>query len=118
MKNLPASRKYRPVIASESMILDACIKLIFAKGCYCWRENTGGYKPEGSKRYIRYGTPGAADIIGVLPTGRFLAVETKSEKGKQTDKQRLFQERVEACKGVYLLVHSVEELEQGLKPFI
>lgn len=118
MKNRPASRKYaRPVIASESMIVNQCIRYLHAINIFAWRNNTGGYRPEGGTRFIRYGFPGSADIFAIIPpTGLFCAIEAKTEKGKQSDKQKAFQERVEASGGIYLLVHSLEELIEAMRP--
>jgi hypothetical protein len=59
---------------------------------------------------VSFGYPGSADILGILPGGRFLAVECKSATGKQSEKQKKFQEKIEANGGVYLLVRSEEEL--------
>ena len=56
---------------------------------------------------------GVADIIGVLPGGRFLAVECKSVRGRQTEPQRAFQEAVEASGGLYVLARSVEDLKDA-----
>jgi hypothetical protein len=55
---------------------------------------------------------GVADIIGALPGGRFLAVECKSARGRQTLAQRAFQEAVEKRGGLYVLARSIEDLEK------
>jgi hypothetical protein len=53
---------------------------------------------------------GIADIIGIAPGGRFLAVECKSDRGRQTPSQREFQKRVEYAGGLYVLARGVEDL--------
>jgi len=81
---------------------------------FAWRNNTRTVWLDG--RPVYFGYPGSADIIGLLPDGRFLAVETKRPVGgKQSPKQIRFQEKIEASGGVYLLVRSVEELECGIQ---
>lgn len=117
MKNRHASRKYRPIIASESMIVNQCIRWLYDNRLFFYRNNTGAYKPEGSGRFIRYGFPGSSDIVGIIQ-GRYIAIEAKTERGKQSDKQKAFQERVEASGGVYLLVHSLDELIEAMKPLL
>jgi hypothetical protein len=53
---------------------------------------------------------GSADIIGIhKPTGRFLAFEVKTAKGKPTKEQLNFIEQVRAANGVAGIVRSVED---------
>lgn len=53
---------------------------------------------------------GSADIIGVhRPTGRFLAVEVKTAKGKPTKEQLNFIEQVRAANGIAGIARSVQE---------
>lgn len=93
------------------MVVNSCLRYLWALGCYVWRQNTGAYKPEGSHRFIRYGTPGCADIIGVTPGGRFIACECKYGKNSQRDTQKRFQEYVEEHNGIYVLAKSIEDIE-------
>lgn len=71
-------------------------------GVWVWRANTGAARAEG--RLIRFGYPGQADLLGMV-CGVFLAVEVKGPGGRQSEDQRLFQSRVEANLGVYLLTN-------------
>jgi hypothetical protein len=56
---------------------------------------------------------GVADIIGLLPGGRFLAVECKSGRGRQSPAQRAFQAMVEESGGLYVLARGVEDLAKA-----
>lgn len=95
----------------EAPVLHECLAWLHAHGVFVWRNNTGTYWS--GDRPISYGYPGSADIIGLLPgSGRFLAIECKSSIGKQSRKQLHFQEQVERDGGVYLLVRSVQNLEE------
>jgi hypothetical protein len=95
----------------EAPILRDCLKWLHTRGVFAWRNNTGMYWANG--RPVYYGKRGSADILGLTPDGRFLSIETKRPKGgKQSDKQQEFQAKIEANHGVYLLVRSVEELEE------
>lgn len=98
-------------VMKESLIVDQCIKWLWAHGCYVYRQNTGAYKPEGSNRYIRYGTPGGSDIVGVSPYGRALFIECKTAKGQLTPLQEAFRERIEEKNGIYILARSIDDLE-------
>lgn len=84
------------------------------RGHYVYRQNTGAYKPEGSKRFIRFGVKGGADIIGVIGAGEkrgtFLAVECKFGKNKTSDDQLAFGEKITSHGGVYIVAYSVDDL--------
>lgn len=96
---------------TEGQVVNACIKWLFAHGCYVWRQNVGAFKPDGSNRFIRFGMAGLADILGVTPSGRFIACECKVGKNKQQNAQIEFQRRVEEKNGIYVLAYSVDDLE-------
>jgi hypothetical protein len=94
----------------EGAVVNACIKMLYTLGCFVWRQNTGAWKPEGSKRAIHYGLKGCGDIIGITPTGRFICVECKAGKNKQQASQEDFQRRVEEKNGIYILAYSIDDL--------
>ena len=94
----------------ESLVVSACIQWLHVNGCFIWRNNTGAFK-DATGRWVRYGLNGSADVIGVNPSGRFIAVEAKSDKGKPTEQQLRFGERVVAHGGVYVVAHSIDDLE-------
>jgi hypothetical protein len=53
---------------------------------------------------------GSADLCGILaPTGRFIAVEIKTEAGRLSEEQRLFLIHVRSRGGFACVVRSVEE---------
>jgi hypothetical protein len=94
----------------EAPVLRDCLAWLHKQGIFAHRENTGTAWINGQP--VSFGYPGAADITGILPDGRRLEIETKSAKGKQSDKQKAYQQRIEENHGVYLLVRSVKELEE------
>lgn len=59
-------------------------------------------------RRIRFGLPGSADLLGVVQR-RAVAVETKTETGRQAEQQRLFGAAWERCGGIYVLARSATE---------
>ena len=84
-----------------------------------WNNPTGlGLTRDGS-RTIAFGLPGSADLIGLFrPSGRFLAVECKSARGRQSLQQKRFQAMIESMGGVYLLVRSANEALSQLEPYL
>jgi hypothetical protein len=83
------------------------------RGVSAWRSNTGAARF--GDRFVRFGVPGVADILGVLPpSGRLLAVEVKGPGGRVRPSQRAFLDNVEAAGGLALVVRDVAELERAL----
>ena len=98
----------------EAAVLKECLDYLKKIGIFCWRNSTGSFNL--GDRFIKFSMPGAADIIGLLSNGKFLAVECKRrEGGKQTVDQKLFQHRIEHSNGIYLLVRSAAELDLRIK---
>ena len=73
-----------------------------------WRINSGAIKVQ--DRYIRFSVPGIADIIGVLPDGRFLALETKSAGNTLTPAQKDFLETITKNNGVAIVAYSINDI--------
>ncbi|MDR2337719.1 MAG: hypothetical protein LBE20_03605 [Deltaproteobacteria bacterium] len=116
----------------ESLILK---KIMLALGqlktLRIWRNNTGvlwsgtDIKKLGKDIYIknaypvRFGLEGSADILGIIaPDGKFLAIEVKQQRGRQSEKQKNFENMIKSLGGVYILAHSPEEALEKLKVVI
>lgn len=98
----------------ESVVLRDCLKVLRDFGSFCWRQNTGAFKVD--NRFFRSSIAGVSDIIGVLPDGRFIAVECKRENGgRVSEKQRAFLDSVQKNGGVALVAHSGEYLRDFLE---
>lgn len=76
--------------------------------CRIWRNNTGVGRTLSGQRVIRFGLVGSADLLGILRGGRFLAVEVKTAKGRQSEAQRNYQRMIESMGGVYVLARDVQ----------
>lgn len=73
-----------------------------------WRNNVGHAVMKGGARVtFGVGGPGGSDLIGMF-RGRFLAVEIKTPRGRQSPEQRQFQQLVESKRGIYLMPRSVQ----------
>lgn len=82
-----------------------------------WRNNSGllfAPGPGNTMRRIRASVEGAPDLIGLLRGGRFLGVECKAERGRQSPAQVAFQKMIEAMGGVYILARSAEDVRRQL----
>lgn len=82
-------------------------------GARLFRNNTGALK-NSDGRWVQFGLcEGSADLIGWMPDGRFLAVETKAP-GQRTAPKRLamqldFLAAVNKAGGVGFMPHSLDE---------
>ena len=72
-----------------------------------WRANSGVLRGA-SGQPVRANPNGTADILGVC-NGRFVAIEVKTEDGRQSKVQQSWQRRIEQAGGVYAVVRSVGE---------
>ena len=61
-------------------------------------------------RFITFGLcEGSADLIGIAPGGRFLAIEVKTDKGRATIEQQRFINAVLTAGGIAGIVRSPQE---------
>ncbi len=99
----------------ERNLVKACLDLLRFRGVFAWRQNCGGVSmPVGAdrrERFVRFTSiNGVSDIIGILPNGRFLAVECKRAGNKPTPDQIEFMNAVRRRGGVALVVYDVANL--------
>lgn len=93
----------------ESNIQKLIMLALSDAGCIVWRNNTGVLKNEAGIP-IRFGLcVGSSDIIGIDPTGTFLAVECKTTRGKPTPEQIRFIEAVRAKGGIAGICRSPQD---------
>ncbi len=104
---------------TETNLVNTCLQHLELKHIYAWRNNTGAAVVQAvasnKRRYIRYGLKGSSDILGILPDGRFLAIECKMKGKYPTKEQRAFLKRIEENNGVALLVREVDDLIRALE---
>jgi hypothetical protein len=102
----------------EGAVVKACLEYLALRGVYAYRQNTGAAEYEdktGKKRFVRYGKLGASDIVGLLPGGRFIAVECKAPGGRLSEHQAEFLQDIERMGGLAVVARSVEDLEKILR---
>ncbi len=81
------------------------------------RMNTGGAMvgKGKQKRFVRYGIPGTADIVGLIaPSGRMLQIECKSATGVQSTAQKAMQRVVTDFGGIYILARCLEDVDAAM----
>jgi hypothetical protein len=98
----------------ESRILSDCLRYLQVRGIYHWRNNVGSVQIRPGQWY-RFGKVGSSDILGVLPGGKILAVETKAKRGQLTPDQRAFLETVRDLGGMAVIARSWTDVDQALR---
>jgi hypothetical protein len=65
---------------------------------------------------MRCGVPtGWPDLTCCLPGGRFLGIEVKAPKGKQSDDQLAMQAQIENKGGLYIVARSLDDVLNALR---
>jgi hypothetical protein len=79
----------------EGRVKAACLRYLEKRGILAWNNPSGAVRiaPD---RWLHFGKKGSADILGLLPGGRFLAVECKAAHGRLSPEQRQFLEDIKA----------------------
>lgn len=104
-------------VPTEAAIQKQILEYLEIRGIFHFRNNTGAFPSEykGKKRFIRFGSVGSSDILGIYPGGRFLAIEVKRPGGKLSDHQKHFLEQVQARNGIGIVAHSVDDVMKVLE---
>jgi hypothetical protein len=93
----------------EELVKEILLTISKTQLARAWENKTGAaYR---RKQLIYYGLKGSADILGILADGRFLAIECKTGKARQTKEQRNFQRMIETFNGVYIIARSVVDIK-------
>jgi len=98
----------------ESFILSECLSYLETRNIYHWRNNVGAVRL-GPRRFTHFGKKGSSDILGVLPDGKFLAVECKSRNGRLSPEQKQFLEALRERGAIALVVRGWCELDNALR---
>jgi hypothetical protein len=100
----------------ESDFLREATLWLAERDVFEWRNNTGVARHPITQQHVRFGIPGGSDLLVIVPPfGRFLGLETKAARGRQSKKQRVFQAAVERAGGVYAVARTLEEVRQAFK---
>lgn len=102
---------------TEKNIQDTICQYLALKKYFFWRSNN---LPAFDKKTGRvwnmpkYSMNGIPDIIVIGEIGQFIGLEIKSKTGKQSEAQKLFQQKCEKQGAEYFLVRSLKEVQEIL----
>ena len=102
---------------TESEIQTAILhRFATVEWCRLWRVNSGQFLTPDGKRYVKaVQFRGHSDLCGILPGGRFWAIEVKNATGRVTPEQRAFLDMVNAQGGLGFVARSVADVEAMLR---
>jgi hypothetical protein len=98
----------------EGRVKAACLRYLEKRGIKAWNNPSGAVRIA-TDRWLHFGLKGSADILGLLPGGRFLAVECKAQDGRLSPEQRQFLEDIKALGGMAIMAKSWQEIDQALR---
>lgn len=102
---------------TESAVQRECVTYLRLLGVPVNRQNAGQIHM--GTFTMKLAEEGAGDLVSIMPdgSGRHLEIECKRRDGtgRQSPKQKEYQEKVEKWGGIYLLVTSKEELKEKLE---
>lgn len=96
------------VILKETDIQRQILDYLSQVGIFTRRNNSGAVK-RGST-WVRYGHPGSPDIEGILPDGKYLGIETKTDIGKLSTVQESFHMMVGSMNGVIFVARNLQNV--------
>lgn len=102
----------------EGYIKNAILSYLSYKGYRCFvHDSVGIWDPTKKifrKRNSVHHRKGVSDIIGLTPTGRFIAIEVKAPKKYATVEQKEFIQWVKDGGGIAFVARSIEDVEREL----
>lgn len=84
------------------------LKWLQDQGILCWRQNSGSVRV--GTRTINMGGKGQPDIMGILPGGRFLCIENKSNGSKVEPEQIAWLEKARKQGAYCFIAQSLEDV--------
>lgn len=99
----------------EIIIQKAILIYLQHLNIFAWRNNNTGLFDPRTQSYRAAPLKGISDIIGILPDGRFLAIEVKTKKGKTTQEQLDFLNNIQYNGGVACVARNIEDVIECLK---
>ncbi len=105
----PRRKRHKPERALQKTIL----AWLRSHGCLAAVTDAGAAYRAGS-----FGAdtvpPGWPDITALLPGGRFVGIECKSKRGRQSAVQKRMQRKIRSRGGIYVLARGIEDVQDAI----
>lgn len=104
---------------TEKEIENSILAYLQTQKGFFWKNQSVGVWDNVKKTYRkpnnRFHINGVADILGCLPGGKFIAFEVKTKRGRATQNQKDFLQRISMLGGKAVIVKSIAEVEAILE---
>jgi len=95
----------------ESEIQKSILEYLgYQKKIYFFRAGSGAIRTE-QGGYFKTGKKGCPDII-VCKSGKFIGLEVKTEKGRQSENQKQAEQEIIKAGGEYYIVKSIDDVQK------
>jgi hypothetical protein len=105
-------------VQPEKAIENQILHLLFRRGIFAWKNQSVGIYDPIKKIYRKSNNPfhikGVSDVLGILPDGRLLAIEVKTETGRVSPEQKEFIARINECGGMAFVARCLADVEREL----
>lgn len=107
----------------EKMIENSILSFLKINGIFCWKNQSVGIF-DSKKQVFRlnrnqHHINGVSDILGILPvSGRFLAIEVKTNTGRLTDHQKSFLDEIQRSGGISGVCRSIKDAQLLLSDYL
>jgi len=101
----------------ENAIQSAIMQYLFYNKIFHWRNNNTPIYDVTRKRFRampKGAIKGVSDILGILPDGRFLAIEVKKPRSYMSKEQKLFIKNINENGGVAFMARSIDDVKKHL----
>jgi len=97
----------------EQVLQKAILVRLHRRGCLATVTDAGAAHKAGGF-FGSCVTAGWPDITGMLPGGRFIGIEVKSPKGRQSTLQKMVERAIRGRGGLYVLARSCDDVEAAI----
>jgi len=102
----------------ETLVRNEVCAELKRRGIFFWINDSVGIYNAARGSFMRSSNPfrikGTADILGILPGGRMLAIELKSKRGTLSPDQRAFLAEINSRGGLAFMAKSADDVAQQL----
>jgi len=95
----------------ESDIQKVIIEYLKIKRIFHYRQNSGAFMTKSGGFMRASSVNGLPDIVAIKD-GRYIGIEVKTPKGKQSDAQKDIEREVTKAGGFYFIVRSLEDVRK------
>ena len=104
---------------TEKEIENSILAYLQTQKGFFWKNQSVGVWDNVRKTYRkpnnRFHIIGTADVLGCLPGGKFIALEVKTKRGRATQNQKDFLQRISVLGGKAAIVKSIDDVKAVLE---